>query len=383
MPEDLGALLIYADSYADADLLYASGFLAIDPFAYLEVDGQRVILTGALEAGRARKESSATAVREMDELGLQQLMRERKTWDEALVELLRRFLGEYRLRNALVPRTFPLYLADALRAKGVGLSIATDLAERRRHKSPEQVAAIERTERAAEAAFDEAVRMLHEADVAKDGTLVLRGAPLTAERVRAAIEAALLDRGCVTDDTIVAPGTQAADPHAHGSGPYRAGEAIVIDIYPRSKETRYFADMSRTVCRGEPSAAIARMYEAVLRVQELGIAMLRPGVIGTEIHERAEDMLYEAGYATTREGQRRDGVPAFIHGLGHGVGLEVHEAPGIGRAGTKPLEPGDVVTIEPGLYDPKMGGVRLEDMLVLTETGARNLTRSPKMLRID
>ncbi len=376
-------LLIHADSYRNADLLYASGFLAMDPFSYLERLDERIILTSALEAGRARKESHATAVREIDEYGIQSLLRGGLDADEAIAEVLLRFLREYGVVEADVPKTFPLFLAERLRGAGVTLAIAPQLSVRRRRKSAAELAAIERAQRAAEHAFEVAVRMLREADPAPDGTLLLGAGALTAERVRSAIEVALLEHGCVTDDTIVAPGTQAADPHQTGTGPYRAGEAIVMDIYPQSKETRYFADMSRTVCRGEPPEAIARMYEAVHRAQEEGIRMVRPGVTGREIHERVEDVLYAAGYGTLRDGQRREGAPAFIHGTGHGVGLEIHELPSVGRAGAKPLEVGDVVTIEPGLYESRVGGVRLEDMLVVTETGARNLTRSPKRLRID
>ncbi|MBM4420664.1 MAG: M24 family metallopeptidase, partial [Chloroflexi bacterium] len=163
-------------------------------------------------------------------------------------------------------------------------------------------------------------------------------------------------------------------------------ESIVMDIYPRSNRTRYYADMTRTVSKGEPSAEIVRMYEVVKRAQDAGIAALRPGVTGKEVHEMVEDILFAAGYDTLRPGQQHgksDGPPrGFIHGLGHGVGLEIHEEPSVGRSGTKPLVPGDVVTVEPGLYDPAVGGVRLEDMLVITETGARNLTRAPRELVI-
>ena len=372
-----------ASSYDSADLLHESGFLAVDPFAYLDRDGERVILTSSLEAGRARKQSRATAVREVDEFGMQKLLKGGKSEDEANGDVLIGFLAAYSVREVAVPKTFPLFLADRLRAAGLRVSVAYDLADRRRRKTPQELRGIEATQRATEEAFDVAVRMLREAGLAKDRTLVLDGAPLTAERVRAAIEVFLLERGCAADDTIVAAGVQAADPHVHGSGVYRAGEAIVMDIFPQSKESRFFADMSRTVCRGDPPAAIVKMHEAVSRVQQEAEAMVRPGVTGRELHERAEDLLYEAGYGTTRDGQRREGLPAFIHGLGHGVGLEIHELPSVGRAGSQPLEAGDVITIEPGLYDPKIGGVRLEDMLVVTESGSRNLTRSPKALRID
>jgi Xaa-Pro aminopeptidase len=364
-------------------MLHASGFLAPDAFAYLEADGQRVILASALEAGRARSQSRATAVREMDEFGIQALVREHGSWDEAYALALDRFLASYGVRETLVPRGFPLDLAERLRARGVRLEIASELEERRRRKTAQEIAAIEETQRATEAAFEAAARLLRDADVAGDRTLVLGGRPLTAERVHAEIERTLLDRGCVAEDTIAAGGPQAAQPHNVGSGPYRANEAIVIDIYPQSKRTRYYADMTRTVCRGEPPAEIARMYEATLRAQEEGIAMVRPGVTGREIHERIEDLLYDAGYGTTREQQRREGIPSFIHSLGHGVGLAIHEEPSLGRSGVKPLEPGDVVTVEPGLYLEGFGGVRIEDILVVTEDGARDLTRTPKRLRLD
>jgi Xaa-Pro aminopeptidase len=377
------ALLLHASSYDDPAILHASGFLAPDPFSYLETDGQRLILASALEAGRARKQSRATTVREMDEFGIQQFLRETKSWDEAYAKTLDRFLRDYGVRDVAVPRDFPLYLAELLRAGGVGVTIAAELDEERRRKTAEEVHAIEETQRAAEAGLDAAVRLVRAAAVAPDGTLVLDGAPLTSERVIAEIELTLLARGCVAADTIAAGGAQAADPHNVGHGAYRANEAIVIDIYPQSKRTRYFADMTRTVCRGTPGPEIVRMYETTLRAQQEGIAMLRPGITGREVHERIEDLYFDAGYGTTREGRRRTGVPSFIHGLGHGVGLAIHEAPVLGRSGTKPLEPGDVVTVEPGLYQEGVGGVRIEDLLVITETGARNLTRAPKELRLE
>jgi Xaa-Pro aminopeptidase len=193
-----------------------------------------------------------------------------------------------------------------------------------------------------------------------------------------------LELGCVSEGAIIAPGKQAADPHMIGSGPLRAGEAIVMDIFPQHKTTRYYADMTRTVSKGEPPAEIAKMYDITKRAQDAGIKALRPGVTGREVHELVEDIIWEAGYDTLRPGQQRSkngGAPrGFIHGTGHGVGLEIHELPNVARSGTTPLAPGDVVTVEPGIYLPELGGVRLEDMLVITETGARNLTRAPRQL---
>lgn len=373
-------ILLYADSYRSAAILHASGFLAPDAFAFLEREGDRVLLTSPLEAGRARKESRATSVRSMNEFGLQGLLATAPSTAAAVGEVVGRFLDELAVREVAVPRDFPLFLAEALRGRGVSITIAADLDARRRRKRDDEIAAIEETQRAAEAAFDVAVDALRGAEIAHDGALELERAPLTAERLRAMVERALLVRGCSADGTILAPGRQAADPHAIGSGPYRAGEAIVMDIFPRHKRTRFYSDLSRTVCRGEPSEQIVRLYDAVRRAQEEGLAAIRPGVTGREVHERVEDVLFDAGYATLREGQARDGTAAFIHGTGHGVGLEIHEEPRVGRGGREPLAVGDVVTVEPGLYDPRIGGVRLEDIVVVTESGCRNLTRSPKSL---
>ena len=376
-------LLFYGDSYRFPDIFHATRFLAPDAFITLEQGDERVIVTNSLELGRAQKDSRATAVRTVDEFGQRELTAAGILGDEATAAVIERFLAERSLREVTVPRYFPFGLAEALRKRGVGLVLAKDLDARRRAKRPDELAAIEAAQRATEEAWERGVDAIRRAAVGKDRVLVLDGAPLTAERVRAIVEGALLERGCLAESTIIAPGTHAADPHSIGSGPIRAGEAVVMDIFPQHKTTRYWADMTRTVSKGEPSEEIRRMYDVVRRAQDVGIAALRPGVTGREVHELVEDVIFEAGYDTLRPGQqRRPGGPprGFIHGTGHGVGLEIHEAPSVGRAGTKPLAPGDVVTVEPGIYDPEIGGVRLEDMLVITETGATDLTRSPRQL---
>lgn len=379
-------LLFYGDSYRFPDIYHLTRFLAPDPFITLEHGSEIVVFTNSLEQGRAEKETRATRVRNVDELGQRDLSKDGVFGDDATATIIERALRERGLAECLVPRYFPIALADRLRARGITLAVATDLDARRRTKRPDEIEAIEAAQRATEAAWEEGVAAIRRADIAGDGGLILDGETFTAERLRAIIEGALLVRGCLAEATIVAPGTQAADPHQIGTGPLRAAEAIVMDIFPQDKRTRYYADMTRTVSRGEPSAEIRRMYEVVQRAQDAGIAALRPGITGREIHELVEDIIFEAGYDTLRDGQKRrpdDPVTrGFIHGTGHGVGLEIHEAPSVGRAGTKPLAAGDVVTIEPGIYDPDVGGVRLEDMLVVTETGSRNLTRAPRQLVI-
>ena len=381
-----GPLLLYGDSYRFPDIYHLTRFLAPDAFITLEHAGEIVVLTNSLEQGRAEKESRATRVRNVDELGQRELSARGVFGDDATATIIERLLREHGVASCAVPRYFPVALADRLRAQGLNLEVATDLDERRRTKRADEIEALEATQRATEEAWGRGVAALRRTEIGADGVLVLDREIFTAERLRAIVESELLERGCIAESTIVAPGTQAADPHQIGTGALRAGVPIVMDIFPQDKRSRYYADMTRTVSRGEPSAEIVRMYDVVRRAQDAGMAALRPGITGREVHELVEDIIFEAGYDTLREGQKRRPddpiVRGFIHGTGHGVGLEIHEAPSIGRSGTKPLQPGDVVTVEPGIYDPAIGGVRLEDMLVITEEGSRDLTRAPRQLVI-
>ena len=377
-------LLFYADGYRFPDVYHATRFLAPDPVIALEGIEELVLVVSSLEEGRARKESRATTVVNMNEFGAQELSARGISGTEFWATLMKRFLDARSIRRVSVPPYFPLAEADRLREMGVELVVANDLRERRRTKRPDEIDAIEAAQRATEAAWREGVDAIRRAKMRPDKTLELDGAVFTAERLRAIVEAALLARGYASDGAICAPGAQAADPHQIGTGPLHAGEPIVMDIFPQHKQTRYWADMTRTVSKGEPPAAIRKIYDVVMRAQDAGITALRPGVTGREVHELVEDIIWEAGYDTLRPGQKKDPADptprGFIHSTGHGVGLEIHEAPAIARSGTKPLLVGDVVTIEPGVYDPVIGGVRLEDMLVITETGARNLTQAPREL---
>lgn len=377
-------LLFFGDSYRFPDIYHVTRFLAPDPLVVLERPGELILLTNSLEEGRARKQSRATKIENVDAYGSRELRAAMNPITDGTATLIERFLAAHDARQVRVPQFFPLALADLLRAKGVELSIAEDLEARRRTKRDDEVTALEATQRATEEAWQLGVDAIARSHARSDGTLELDGSPLTAERVRAIVEGALLERGCVAESTIIAPGTQAADPHMIGSGPLRAGEPVVMDIFPQHKETRYYADMTRTVSKGVPSAKLVEMYDIVKRAQDAGIKALRPGITGREVHELVEDVIFAAGYDTLRDGQKHhpeDPVTrGFIHGTGHGVGLEIHEAPSVGRGGTTPLMVGDVVTVEPGLYDPDVGGIRLEDMLVITAAGSRNLTRAPRQL---
>ena len=377
-------LLFFADGYRFPDVYHTTRFLAPDPIIALEDVEELVIVASSLEEGRARKESRATTVVNMNEYGAQELSGEGLSGTDFWATLMKRFLDARGVRRVSVAPYFPLGAADRLRGLGIELVIANDLAERRRVKRPDEIEFIEAAQRATEDAWSKGVDAIRRAKVKADQTLELDGSVFTAERLRAIVESALLERGFASDGAICAPGPQAADPHQIGTGPLHAGEPIVMDIFPQHKQTRYWADMTRTVSKGEPSAEIRKIYDVVKRAQDAGIRALRPGVTGRDVHELVEDIIWEAGYDTQRPGQKKDPSDAtprgFIHSTGHGVGLEIHEAPNISRSGTKPLLVGDVVTIEPGVYDPRIGGVRLEDMLVITERGARNFTQAPREL---
>jgi Xaa-Pro aminopeptidase len=284
----------------------------------------------------------------------------------------------------VVPAHFGVVYADELRARGITLTPDGKLFDGlRRTKTEEEISNIEKTQRSIEAACAHCVGILEEAEIGEDFVLNWRGEVLTSELLRAEIDVELLRRGCAADGTIVAGGPQAADPHERGHGPLKAGESIIIDIFPLDLSTRYYSDMTRTFVKGEPNDGLQEMYDAVLESQEAAISMIRAGVNGRDVHRKVAEMLHEAGYKTNVHDQE-DGKPlteGFFHGTGHGVGLEIHEAPRVSQVDEK-LISGDVISIEPGVYDPKVGGVRIEDLVAVTEGGCRNLTKFPKEFRI-
>jgi Xaa-Pro aminopeptidase len=386
MDEDTQTLLVIGAPEHDAATYHLSGFLAPDPVIYVRVANKGYLAVSSMEYGRAKREARADEVLSFDELDVMNLARELKSGGRALAAAAAGLLERLGANHS--PVAVPPYLgvvyADELRARGIAVTPEARLfASLRRRKTEEEISYIERTQRAVEEACDHAVGILRKSEVAGDGALMYEGEPLTSERLRFEIDVELLRRGCAADGTIAAGGPQAADPHGRGHGPLRAGEAIIIDIFPVDKTTRYYADMTRTFVKGEPAPDLEKMYDAVLESQEAALGMIRAGVNGRDVHNKVSDILHEAGYKTLIHDQK-PGEPlqeGFIHGTGHGVGLEIHEAPRISIADEK-LIPGDVVTVEPGLYDPGIGGVRIEDLVVVTEDGCRNLTRFPKEFRI-
>ncbi len=225
----------------------------------------------------------------------------------------------------------------------------------------------------------EAMQVLRTAKIGRDRKLLYHNLPLTSEKMRAVIDCAILQACGLAANTIVAGGRQACDPHERGYGPLRAHEPIIIDIFPRSQKTGYFGDITRTVVRGRASEAVGKLYDTVLRGQNIAFRKIRANTPTADVHHAVQDFFVEQGYKTGRRHGRMEG---FFHGTGHGLGLEIHESPRVGANSTGKLQPGHVVTVEPGLYYPEIGGVRLEDVALVTTNGARNLTRFEKVLEI-
>ena len=212
----------------------------------------------------------------------------------------------------------------------------------------------------------------------RDDLLWRRGEVLTAEAVKRLIAVKLLEDGLIAENTIVACGQDGCDPHNRGSGPLRPGQSIILDIFPRDSESRYHADITRTVVKGRAPGALRRTYDAVLAGQECAFRLIRDGADGESVHREVQQALEAHAFKTGEVNGRMQG---FFHGTGHGLGLDIHEPPRVSKTQAT-LRTGNVVTVEPGLYYPDVGGVRIEDVVVVTETGCRNLTQCPKTLEV-
>jgi Xaa-Pro aminopeptidase len=370
-------VLMFADTFRSPELRHEVPLGIPDPFLYAERNGVKHIQINSMEAQRL----GALGLFELhlsEEYGVDELIASGLTYPEIRSELASRAVKGLGVTSAVVPETFPVWLADRLRAEGVELTVdASFFDARRRVKSAAELAGMRRAQRAAEAGMDTARDLLRRAKPNGAG-LSLDGEPLTVERVKAAMSQTFAAHGATADEFIVAPGAQGAVGHDMGSGPIRAGVPIVVDIWPRDNESFIYCDMTRTFVVGEVPDDVRRWHALCKEALDKALEQIAPGVDGKDVHAGAMDVFEAAGEQTQRT--KKDGEPlsdGFFHGLGHGVGLEVHEAPGIGLISDKRLVAGDVVTVEPGCYRKGYGGVRLEDLVLVTEDGRENLTRYP------
>jgi len=367
-------VLIFADTMRSPELRHEVPVAVPDPFLYVERDGRRVAVVSALEAERV----AAAGIEAIppERLGYDELAASGLSMAEIAREIYTRACRELGVTSAVVPASFPLELADQLRAVGVEVEADRQLfEERRRRKTPVELDGLRRAQRACEAALDAARAMLRGADAAE--TLVLDGEPLTSERIKLEIERVFGEHGVAAEHLIVSHGAQAAIGHDEGSGAILPDEPIVFDLFPRDRATAVYTDMTRTYVVGTPSDELREYHRLCKEALDRVTAAVAPGVNGRALMQIVCDLFAEHGYPTPLTKAPGEVLTSgFFHGLGHGVGLEVHERPALSRVGDD-LVAGDVIALEPGLYRAGYGGVRLEDVAVVTEDGAEVVTDYP------
>jgi len=371
-------LLLVAASECDANMLYAVGLFVPDPFIYLRLNGRPLIVMSDLEIDRARARAPHCRVLSLSQR--QERLKKRGIKSPGFAHIVHEVLRERGQRSVCVPGNFPHGLAVELEHLHVRVKVARDgVFPERELKTPDEVKKISAALAMAEVGMAEAMQVLRRTKIGRNRQLLHHGSPLTSEKLRAVIDTAITQAGGLAAHTIVAGGLQGCDPHESGHGQLRANEPIILDIFPRSQKTGYFGDITRTVVRGRASQAAWRLYETVRRGQQLAFERVRADTHGKKVHEAVQEFFESEGFKT---GKRNGRMQGFFHGTGHGLGLEIHEAPRMSATTTATLQAGHVVTVEPGLYYPGIGGVRLEDMALVQASGARNLTRFEKVLEI-
>ncbi len=353
------------------NMLWATKFFAPDELIFLEIDGKKVVVIDALEYGRAKKESSADEVLLPEELRTDKENKALSLEETALL-LLRR----YNVSTVEVERKLSAAIYKYLTDNGIALNFTHPLFSERAIKTADEIADITYAQRAMEEVFPMLVKIIANAEI-RDGKLWSGGEYVTSESLRLLFDSELMKRDCLCDATIIASGDQAADPHSLGYGPVVANTPIVFDMFPRSRKKWYWSDMTRTIVKGKLSLKAREMYMVVRDAQSQGIAMVKAGVNYSDLHKTVADFLEKQGFKT---GRGENGYFGFFHSIGHGVGLEIHEPPFARRSSATLLEVGNVITIEPGLYYKGIGGVRIEDTVIVTETGCENLARPSKEL---
>ncbi|HUO58166.1 MAG TPA: Xaa-Pro peptidase family protein [bacterium] len=371
------ALMMYAASEHDSNLYYAVKFSVPDPFPFFQVGGKKIILMSDLELGRSEKQAKVDEVLSYSDFQI----RAAKTGIKkpGIADVAAYFLKTRKIKKILVPDNFNLGLADALRQRGITVESKPDpFFEERVYKSDEEIRMITQSLRHTEAAIHKLEDLLRKSKI-KGRFIYHAGRKVTSELLKKVLNVSMMENNCVGSHTIVASGNQGCDPHQEGSGPVWANQSLIVDVFPRSGDSFYYADITRTFVKGKASPALKAQYEAVNVAQEKGIQMVAPGVNGREVHQAIQREMEGRGYPT----ERRNGtMVGFFHGTGHGLGLDVHEPPRVNST-DHVFKKGEVVTVEPGLYYPGVGAVRIEDLLVVTKDGHRNLTVYPKKLEVS
>jgi Xaa-Pro aminopeptidase len=373
--KDKATLLIVAASETDPDMLYATKFFALDPFIFLQKNGKRTLVLSDLEIDRGRKQAKADEFVMFSQLERETQGKSKKA--PPYEKVLAHFLRKRGIRSAIVPSNFALGYAQELTANKIRVRATNGLFwPEREAKSEKEIEMIGRALRITETGLKRAIEVLKASKPGAGKRLRWSGTTLTSEMLRAEIDSTILRAGGIPTGTIVAGGDQACDPHERGFGPLYANSLIVLDVFPRAAKTGYFGDMTRTVLRGRASEDQRKLWETVKAGQALALKKIKAGVDGMAIHKAIQKFFAERGFPTEVRKGRRVG---FFHGTGHGLGLEIHEHPRLQKVVLKDRQ---VLTVEPGLYYPGLGGARQEDVVVVTKSGCRVLSRFPKQLEI-
>jgi Xaa-Pro aminopeptidase len=371
-------VLVFADTIRSPELRHEVPLAVPDPFLYAEVGGKCSVMISSLEAGRVDELGLGLEVLTYEDVGSDELLKRGLDAYEFELALVLNACRQLGISEATTPNGFPLGFADHLRQNGVELTADQRFFdERRRVKNEHELAGIRRACRAVEAGVGVGVEMLRSAE-RSNGALVLDGEPLTCERIKLAVERAFGEHGAAAEEFIISHGAQTAVGHDGGSGPIASDDVVLFDLFPRDRESACYSDFTRTFSLGPPPDELAEYHRLAKEALDMALAAVKPGVKGSDIHRQVCDFFHEHGYKTQLHKEEGEAlVDGYFHATGHGVGLEVHERPGVGRVESEPLVAGDVIALEPGLYRHGYGGVRLEDLVLVTDSGAEKLTDYP------
>ena len=364
--------LIIAESEKDSNMFYATGMLVPDDFVYLESNGKKMIYIDDLEFNRAEKEAGVDKIINYSKYGSSV---DRDTFGSVLINILK----DNKIKKVQIPGNFQMKYAKVLLDNKIEIEIVEPFFKRRALKNENEIKKIAETQRVNEQLLETVINIIRKSKIRKDKKLSYQNKILTSEFIKQILNMEFFKKDYFSEDNIVSCGKNCSDPHNFGSGPLFADQPIIIDTCPRSIKNRYFADMTRTVVKGKASMELKKMYEAVLEAQKLALSEIKDGVKADLIHKKVQDYFANRGFKTEEKNGK---IQGFFHSTGHGVGLDIHELPRINLNYKKKLKAGNVVTVEPGLYYPKIGGVRIEDLVVVTKTGCKNLTKFPKFLEI-
>jgi Xaa-Pro aminopeptidase len=367
--------LMVAASENDADMLYATRFFAPDAFIFLEQNGKRTLVLSDLEIDRGRKQAEADEILPYSKF--EKEVQGKNARAPAFEKVLAHFLETKKVKSALVPAKFPLGYARELAAKKIRLEPSGELYwPSRETKTEPELRQLRKALEITETGMARGIEVLKASRPNDGGKLEWSGKILTSELLRAEIDSAILRAGGLPANTIVAGGDQACDPHERGHGPLKANSLIILDIFPRAATSGYYGDLTRTVVRGRASDEQRGLWETVNAGQALALKKMKPGVDGLKLHNEIKKFFADQGYPTELRNGKQTG---FFHGTGHGLGLEIHEYP---RFQKTIFKAGQVLTVEPGLYYPGLGGVRTEDVVAITKSGIRKLSRFENRLEI-